>query len=119
MLNIGEKIKAARKAAGMEQQPFADLLKENAPNLRVSNKTVSSWETNKSKPDIDTLNLIIKLLNLSPDYFFAQKEKPATDEGDGLSDKQRSLLAAISKLDEESQKQAFDYIEFLKSKRSP
>ena len=53
--NIGEFLSALRRSKGLTQQEVAD-------RLGVSNKTVSSWETGASYPDISMLSSIAALL---------------------------------------------------------
>ena len=57
---IGEFIAALRKAQGLTQQQVAD-------RLGVSNKTVSSWETGASCPDIAMLPAIAELYGVTCD----------------------------------------------------
>lgn len=52
--NIGEFLSALRRSKGLTQQEVAD-------RLGVSNKTVSSWETGASYPDISMLSSIAEL----------------------------------------------------------
>ena len=80
IMTLGQKIKAARIEANMNQGEFSLLLKQHKPNIRAGDKTISSWETGKSSPDVDTLFIIVKMLNLEPDYFFDKKEKVAPDK---------------------------------------
>ena len=47
-MNIGERIRGHREAAGMLQDDLAKA-------LYVSRQTVSSWERNKTLPDIESL----------------------------------------------------------------
>lgn len=58
MNNIGEKIKKQRILNNISQQELADL-------LFVSNKTISSWENERTVPDIDTLFKISNILKIS------------------------------------------------------
>lgn len=57
---IGENIAKLRKINNMSQNDLAKL-------LNVSNKTISKWECNNSIPDIDILNQIAKIFNISID----------------------------------------------------
>lgn len=58
MVNIGERIKELRLKNKMSQQELAD-------KLFVSDKTVSSWESNRTEPDIYMLSDICKILNIN------------------------------------------------------
>lgn len=60
-MTLGEKLKAARKNAGLTQE-------ELAARLCVSRAAVAKWETDKGLPDIMNLKAISKLLDVSIDY---------------------------------------------------
>ena len=64
---FGEKIRAARKAAGMTQ-------KQLAQRLGVSNTSVSNWEKDLSRPDADMIQLLCGILGLSPNAFYGAGE---------------------------------------------
>ena len=59
MITIGEKIKKIRKSKNISQDKLAEL-------LIVSNKTISSWECDRTTPDI---NMLIKISS-ALDYNF-------------------------------------------------
>lgn len=75
---IGENIAKLRKANNMSQN---DLAKK----LNVSNKTISKWECNKAIPDIDILNHIANIFNISLDELTNTDIdlKKSTTVGDG------------------------------------
>lgn len=54
-MNIGANIKRLRKEAGLKQK---DLAKE----LKVSDKTISSWESDRTEPDMDAVAKICEVL---------------------------------------------------------
>lgn len=58
MNNLGEKLKNLRIRNKLTQQKFADL-------LYVSDKTISSWECNRTIPDINMLFKIAAIFNTS------------------------------------------------------
>lgn len=57
-VNIGERIKSARKNAGLTQRELGE-------KLGVSEKTVSSWEINRTEPSMGTLEKIAKVLDIN------------------------------------------------------
>lgn len=59
-MNIAEKIKAARKRAGLSQQELADA-------IHVSRSAVAKWESDKGLPDIENLKAIAKLFGMTLD----------------------------------------------------
>lgn len=61
-MTFGEKLKAARLEAGLKQ---SDLAKK----LKTTGNTVSNWETNVCKPDLDMLSHICSVLRVGASYF--------------------------------------------------
>ncbi len=68
MSTLGEKIKIARRAAGLTQEEFAN-------KLMVSRQAVTKWETGKGIPDIENLKLVARLLDVSVDYLLDDGER--------------------------------------------
>ena len=58
MINIGEKIKKLRIENHLSQNDLAD-------KLFVSDKTISSWEINRTLPTIDMIIKISEIFNIS------------------------------------------------------
>lgn len=57
-LNIGDRIRLVRKSAGLTQ-------KELGEKLGVSEKTVSSWEINRTEPSMGMLEKISNVLTIT------------------------------------------------------
>ncbi len=72
-MTIGEKIKEARKKAGLSQEQFAE-------KMNVSRSAVAKWETDKGIPDIGNLKVMSKLLNVSIDHLLDDGESPEFGE---------------------------------------
>lgn len=66
---IGEFLSILRKSKGLTQQEVADA-------LGVSNKTVSSWETGASCPDIGMLPAIAELFGVTCDELLRGERLP-------------------------------------------
>lgn len=64
MQTLGERLRDARKAAGLTQRQLADKIK-------VSNTSISNWEKSVSCPDPDTIQHLCWALNVQPNYFFS------------------------------------------------
>lgn len=60
---LGDKIRDARKAAGLTQRQLAEKIK-------VSNTSISNWEKGVSNPDPDTIQNLCWALGVQPNYFF-------------------------------------------------
>ena len=83
---FGDKLKQARLNAKIKQSELAEI-------LGTTNTTISNWENNVSKPDVDTVEYICGALNVSPNFFF-QSEPSKYD------DNVQSLLNNYNKLND-------------------
>jgi transcriptional regulator with XRE-family HTH domain len=61
IMTIGEKIREARKSAGLTQEQIAE-------KLMVSRQAITKWEADKGIPDVENLKSLASLLNVSLDY---------------------------------------------------
>lgn len=66
MMEIGEKLKQARKAAGVSQ-------KELAERLQVYQKDISRWENGERTPSLETFAQICRELKVSADEMLELK----------------------------------------------
>lgn len=66
-MTLGEKLKSARKSAGLTQEQLAE-------RLLVSRQAITKWEADKGMPDIENLKQLSKLLNISIDYLLDSGE---------------------------------------------
>lgn len=66
-MTFGEKLKSARKRAGLTQKQLAE-------KLLVSRPAITKWEADKGMPDIGNLKQLSKLLNISIDYLLDSGE---------------------------------------------
>lgn len=72
-MTFGEKLKEARKNAGLSQEQFAE-------KMSVSRSAVAKWETDKGMPDVNNLKVMAQLLNVSVDYLLDEDEKLSFNE---------------------------------------
>lgn len=63
MALFGDRLRDARKAAGLTQRQLAD-------KINVSNTSISNWEQCVSTPDPDTIQNLCWALEIQPNYFF-------------------------------------------------
>lgn len=66
-MTLGEKLKSARKSAGLTQEQLAE-------KLLVSRQAITKWEADKGMPDIENLRQLSGLLNISIDYLLDSGE---------------------------------------------
>lgn len=62
--SLGDRIREARKTAGLTQRQLAE-------SIKVSNTSISNWENGFSNPDPDTIQHLCWALNVQPNYFFS------------------------------------------------
>ncbi|MCD8122005.1 MAG: helix-turn-helix domain-containing protein [Clostridiales bacterium] len=87
-MTFGKKLKAARTEAGLKQS-------ELAKQLKTTGNTISNWENNVSKPDLDTLSYICGILHVTASYFL----QPTLPE-DEVSIKELKMIKKYRDLDD-------------------
>ena len=70
---FGEKLKEARKNAGLSQEQFAEM-------LCVSRAAVAKWETDRGMPDVNNLKTMAGMLDVSVDHLLDNGEKLTLSE---------------------------------------
>lgn len=65
-MTLGAKIKEARRKKGYTQKELADL-------IGAKHNSISDWENDKNKPDIDTIELLCGVLDIIPNYLMGNK----------------------------------------------
>ena len=84
-MDIGVVIKKYRKEAGMTQEEMAN-------RLGVTTPAVNKWENSNSKPDIELLAPIARLLDISLDTLLSFHEKLSDTEIEEIIRKMRYSL---------------------------
>ena len=72
-MTFGEKLKEARKEAGLSQEQFAE-------KMSVSRSAIAKWESDKGMPDVNNLKMMAQLLDVSLDYLLDEDEKLSFNE---------------------------------------
>ena len=65
-MTFGDKIKSSRISKKLTQKQLADL-------IGAKHNSVSDWEKDKSRPDMDTIELICGTLDINPSYLMGTK----------------------------------------------
>lgn len=65
---IGKRIRTLRKRSGLTQEELGGM-------LYVSNNTVSSWERDRTRPDIVIMMQIAEIFHVSLNYLIVGKKK--------------------------------------------
>ena len=76
---FGEKIRRARKTAGLTQRQLAD-------RLGVANTSVSNWEKDLSRPDADLIQELCAILGMQPNDFYGTETTHASGSERTVSD---------------------------------
>lgn len=70
MSKVGNNIQKFRKERNMTQDQLAE-------ELNVTRQAVSNWETNKTQPDIETLEKLAEVLEVSvEELIYGEQKKP-------------------------------------------
>ncbi len=66
-MNLGKKLKELRKSYGLTQEKLADA-------LGISRVNYTRYETDKARPDYETLILLADFFDVTTDYLLGRKE---------------------------------------------
>jgi len=80
-MKIGQAIREMRLQKSLRQKDLAAI-------LHVSDKTVSSWESNRTEPNMETIDALCKVFECSKSDFWDS----ATDYVITLSEKEKILI---------------------------
>lgn len=100
---FGEKLKQARKNKGIRQLELAKL-------LNTTNTSVSNWENNFSRPDLDMIKKMCSILGVSANYFLE------IDDNNELSTEEKQLIELYRVMDNQG-KEVLNYILKQEEKR--
>ena len=97
MKTLGEKIQEAREGAGMSQRKLGIL-------LGLSDKTISSYENNRTKPSVEILSRIAKELKKPIGCFLEESLVIAEDRVAILQSKIDEIKKEIGEIEERLKK---------------
>lgn len=66
-MNLGKRLKELRKSYGLTQENLADA-------LDISRVNYTRYETDKARPDYETLILLADFFDVTTDYLLGRKE---------------------------------------------
>ena len=72
-IKIGNTLKSLRLQNGFSVKCLSSML--NDFNYPISDKTIYKWESNKTIPDIKSLNILAKIYNVGLESFFESGSK--------------------------------------------
>ena len=98
-MSIGKNIKNARINANLSQKELAELLQQN--NIEVGNTTISNWEHETSKPDIEIIRVLCKILNVDANSLLdLDKRKKELELNNENDEKYKKILRDKGLMDE-------------------
>ncbi|MCI8665901.1 MAG: helix-turn-helix transcriptional regulator [Dorea sp.] len=83
-LSFGEKIKDARKSKNLTQKQLAE-------KIGAKHNSVSDWENDKNRPDAATIEILCKVLNITPNYLLDTSPGEYTPAEKNLIEKYRFI----------------------------
>lgn len=104
-------LKELRSKKGATQDDMATL-------LNIKRQTYSVYERGVSLPDVTALIKIAEYFNVSVDDLLETKKRSPVNE-QPLSKEMQLLIDSYSDLSEDELKKVIEYVDFLKSKRTP
>lgn len=124
-MNIGENIRTLRKAEGWTQKELAERL--NRIGLEISEKTISSWEINRTTPTIGFVEKLAEVFkckktdiigeNIYGEYYFLNEETRRIAQEAYENPDLRILFDAARDTTPEDLKMAIEIVKRLKKER--
>lgn len=94
MSKVNENLAKYRNFRGIKQ---ADL----AAALCKSRNTVSNWESAGNAPDLDTIEKICKILDITPNQLFGWEPNPEYEKIKELAEKRQRLLTELEEVEKQ------------------
>lgn len=105
-------------------QRLNDLLKEKGitrkkflEDVNMGRNAFSHWEKDGRVPNNTTFKVIADYFNVSVEYLKGETDERGSAAAPSLTEEQLALLFEIKSLPEDQQLEAWNYIQYLKSKR--
>lgn len=109
-MSIGDNIKKYRIRRNLTQHELSIELKKR--NIKIGDTAISSWENNRTTPDVDTVVELCKILNIDMDTILGLKDM-MTSTNPTLN----TIFEELEIMPDEKRKKVLEYIEFLKTKK--
>lgn len=95
-MNIGDNIKRIRELRGLKQSELAEI-------LNISDKTVSSWEINRTEPKMGMIERICQALNCKKTDIIGDDDDPAALSHKDERDIAKTLEETLSQLENDQE----------------
>lgn len=106
------KIKALREEKGWNQDDLGN-------KLNVKRAAISKYENGRIPLTDETIMLLCTIFDVSADYLIGKSEKRSPENEQPLSKEMQLLIDSYADLSEDELKKVIEYVDFLKSKRTP
>lgn len=106
MDTFGSRLRSLRQKKGLTQRELAEL-------IGAKHNSISDWENDGHKPDMDTLEKLMGVFEVSSDYLLA-RDNPAVLDKDAETVAKRIIEEIAPIFDELSEAEAKLLIEFAK-----
>ena len=110
MDDLAHRIKLAREAKGLTQKQIAD-------HFGIKRVSVTQWESGETKPAIDKIGELSRLLNVTEDWLLSNRGEPPAKRRPNLS-KLDELLEGFPRLRAEDQDFLLDMMRRLSTQTS-
>lgn len=111
MDTLSDRIKAARTAADLTQQQVAD-------HFGIARVSVTQWENGTSRPSIERLPELARLLNVSEEWLLSNRGEPPRPQKREYRSKLDELIAGFPQLDPADQDRLIDMMRRLAASRA-
>lgn len=81
---LGIRLKSYREKYGYSQNQLSE-------KLHVSRQAISKWETNKARPDLETLSLLSSLYNISIDELLGNSKSYVQEESENNNSMKQNI----------------------------
>ena len=101
---LGEKLKAARKAAGLSQKELAEA-------VGAKHNSVSNWENGLNSPSTNTILELCRVLNIQPNELYGTQPEPDDftyalyNETKDLTEENKNKILEMAKFFRQQQKE--------------
>ncbi len=112
MDSVGSRIKYARAQKGITQKQLGIAVNKG-------DSTVRMWELGKSEPDLVTLKLIAKTLDVETSYLLGQTpyDSLLSANAIALTKEENKLISLIEQLTDEETEELSNFVDYIISKR--
>ncbi len=107
-MSLGQRLRQARREKGYTQKELAAI-------IDVKHNSISNWENDQNKPDLETVKRICETLKVSLSFLFEESTAGSMSDDDLdriLSQTEFALLGAVRQLTEEDKMDVLDFVLF-------